>query len=347
MSNEATTTPTAAELAAAAAPDLTRAVMADTSASTIDLDGDGRNAEPAVVDEARAAIYAKHSERRQEELSSQAETPDDEITVKVNGKERKVTREKIDAAGGVDAYQKNAAASEILNQASAEARRVKEESEALERRRQELDAREQRLSQATPQPATTPTPRLPTEEPAGANKTLARQYHDALLDGDIDKADELLLKINAAPGATAINPEEIATRAVRQAKAELTAEDRKKQAARFEAERQEAAAEFPIKHKDLASNPDAHNMVDDKTLEVYREHPDWGPKAIVDEAADRVRKMIKAVAAPTTTSEKLDLKRRSANLRTGSARSVNRPAPKPQTNSEYVANLRAARGLPT
>lgn len=333
-----------------AAPEATEtntAEMIDPNAGMVDLDREGRNgelpAEDGAIDEARAAIYAKHSEQRREELAIQAETPDDEVTVKVNGKERKVARAKIDAAGGVDAYQKNAAASEILNQATAQARQVKEQAEANERRRQELDAREQQLLRAPPQAE--PTTRLPAD--AGALKTLARKYHDAMLDGDIDQADELLLQINAAQTATAVNSDEIANRAVRRAREELTAEERHKQAQKFEAERLEAVAEFPKKHKDLASNPDAHGLVDAKTNEIHREHPDWGPKAIIEEAANRVRAMIRSVATPTSTADKLDAKRNSTQLRAGSARSVNRPAPRPQTNSEYVANIRAARGLPT
>lgn len=324
----------------------------DKDRGLVDLDKnntgtEGDDAQPnddaPAINDARAAIYAKHQERRKEELGAQQESPDDEITVKVNGKERQVSRSKIDAAGGIEAYQKNAAASEILNQASAEARRVKEEAEQLERRRRELDEREQRLSQAAAvkQPA-------PTELPAAnadAQKSLVRQYHDAMLDGDIDKADELLIQINAASATTAVNPDDIANRAVQRAKEELTAEQRRKKAEEFEANRLAAVDEFKTKHKDLASNPDAFGLVDSKTLEVHREHPDWDAKAIIDEAANRVRKLIQSVATPSTTDEKLEAKRNRTQVNGGSARVVNRPTPKPQSNSDYVAALRKQRGL--
>ena len=303
------------------------------------------NDDAPVIDDARAAIYAKHQERRKEELGAQQESPDDEITVKVNGKERQVPRSKIEAAGGIEAYQKNAAASELLNQASAEARRVKEEAEQLERRRRELDEREQRLSQAAAAKPTAPT-ELPAAN-ADAQKSLVRQYHDAMLDGDIDKAGELLIQINAASATTAVNPDDIANRAVQRAKEELTAEQRRKKAEEFEANRLAAVDEFKTKHKDLASNPDAFGLVDSKTLEVHREHPDWDAKAIIDEAANRVRKLIQSVATPSTTDEKLEAKRNRTQVNGGSARVVNRPAPKPQTNSDYVADLRRQRGLDT
>ena len=339
---------------AAAQDDLTGTgvEILDKDRGLVDLDKnktgtEGDDALPSddapVVDDPRAAIYAKHQEKRKEELGAQQASPDDEITVKVNGKERQVPRSKIDAAGGIEAYQKNAAASELLNQASAEARRVKEEAEQLKRRRLELDEREQRLSQAAAakQPA-------PTELPAAnadAQKSLVRQYHDAMLDGDIDKADELLIQINAASATTAVNPDDIANRAVQRAKEELTADQRRKKAEEFEANRLAAVDEFKTKHKDLASNPDAFGLVDSKTLEVYREHPDWDAKAIIDEAANSVRKLIQSVATPSTTDEKLEAKRNRTQVNGGSARVVNRPTPKPQSNSDYVAALRKQRGL--
>ena len=326
--------------------------MADPNAGLVDLDretiDDGNGAgegEGGAVDDVRASIYAKHAEQRKAEIGEQKpieEDPDEEITVKVNGRERQVARSKVDAAGGIEAYQKNAAASEMLNQASAEARRVREQAEALAIRERDIAEREQRLQQAAAsKPAQT------TEPPANADalKTMARQYHDAMLDGDIDKADELLLRINAAQSATAVNPEEIANRAVQRAREELTAEQRREQAKRFEADRQDAVAKFQTKYKDLASNPDAFGMVDAKTVEVHREHPDWSAAAIIDEAALRVRNLIKSVATPTTTSTKLDAKRNRTQINGGSARSAPLPGPVPQTKSSYVADLRKARGL--
>lgn len=328
-------------------------VMADPNASLVDLDQIKAETTPetaadeeGVVDDARAKIYERHAEKRKEELgqaSAEEINQDEEITVKVNGRERQVPRSKVDAAGGIEAYQKNAAASEMLNQASAEARRVREQADALAIRERDIAGREQRLQHAAAaKPAQ--TTELPAD--AGALKTMARQYHEAMLDGDMDKAGELLLGINAAQSnATAINPEEIAARAVQQARAELTADDRRKAAEKFEADRQAAVAAFPTKHKDLASNPDAYELVDAKTNEIYREHPDWSAAAIINESAERVRAMIKSVATPSATNVKLEAKRGMTQIRGGSARTVPQPAPAPQTKSSYVADLRKQRGL--
>jgi len=308
------------------------------------------NDEPieAPVDDDRAAIYARHDSRRREQLGvaepAPTETPpaDEEIVVKVNGKERSVPKSKIDAAGGIEAFQKNAAASELLNQASAERRRVQEEAAQLEARRRDLEEREQRIKQSQATPGTA-EPGLPAQP--GDQKALARAYHEAMLDGDLDRADELLLQINAAQKATAVNAEEIANRAVQRAREELTAEDRRKKAEEFEADRAAAVDQFETKHKDLTS-PVARDLVDATTLDVYREHPDWTATAIIDEAANRVRELIKSAApTPTPADPRLDAKRKATLIRGGSARNTTPPAPRPESRSEYVQKVREQRGL--
>jgi len=335
----------AADSAVADEQDGNRSQIVDPAATQVSDQITGTDVEQP-VDDVRAGIYAKHAEQRKAELGAATPPeldPEEQITVKVNGRERQVARSKIDAAGGIEAYQKNAAASEMLNQASAEARRVREQADALAIRERDIAEREQRLQQAA---AEKPTPSTELPADAGALKSMARQYHDAMLDGDIDKADELLLQINAAQKtATAINPDEIAQRAVQRAREELTADQRREAAQRFEADRQAAVSEFSVKHKDLASNPDAFGMVDAKTLEVHREHPDWPAAAIIDEAATRVRNLIKSVSTPTTTSAKLDAKRSRTQINGGSARAAPLPGPVPQTRASYVSDLRKQRGL--
>lgn len=337
MTTENNTGPTASEL-----PTTTQAEVADPAMVT-----EPTPPEAPQIDEARAAIYAKHDAKRRAESGGGEPDPappdpeaDEEITVKVNGRERQVPKSKVDAAGGIDAYQKNAAASELLNQASAERRRVQEEADRLAARERDLVAREQRMQEGQ---ANQPDRNAGLPEKSGDKKALARQYHDAMLDGDIDKADELLLQLNATPQATAINPEEVADRAVQRARAEIENDQRQKRIADLEADRLKAVSEYDTKHKDLTA-PEARTMVDDMTLTVMRDHPDWTPTQIIDEAAGRVRKAIQAVAG-TGRDPRIEAKRRATLTRGGSARSTVPPAPRPQTKSEYVQDLRKSRGL--
>ena len=92
----------------------TKVEMADKSASMVDVvNDDGEQKAALQEDSARDAIYKKHSEKRQDALGIEpegqdtkpesnpdAKPEDEEITVKVNGKERQVSRAKIEAAGG-------------------------------------------------------------------------------------------------------------------------------------------------------------------------------------------------------------------------------------------------------
>lgn len=337
--------------------DGTKVDMVDPNVGLVDLDADKGDEEGqqgvSAEDEGRAAIYAKHAEKRLTEVAgiapdgagvtdSAVDAPDDDVTVKVNGKERKVARAKVEAAGGVDAYQKNAAASELLNQASAEMRRLRDIDAEQRRRDQELLFREHELEAARAAAEKKPPADLPDE---GDRKALAREYHEAMVDGDMDKADDLLIKMQAAPKATAVNPDEVAQRAVKLAKEELAAEERKKAAAKAEKERLEAVTEFEEKHSDLAEDEELRTLVDVKTVEIYREHPDWGPKAIVTEAIKSVRTLVSRIKGGTTADDKLAAKRSLSVVRGGSARAVSRPAPAPQTKSQYVEQLRKQRGL--
>jgi hypothetical protein len=305
----------------------------------------------------RAAIYARHAELRRQEIDGSAhadeeevkppeeERPqDEEITVKVNGKERRVPRAKVEAAGGVDAYQKNAAASELLNQASAKMRQANELEAQINARAQQLHQQEEEIQRqrAQQRPAASPP------EDAGAMKDLARRYHEALADGDMDAADDLLVKMQAARNSSATpDADEIASKAAEKARQEIERNEHQKRFQVFERERLEKRDSFASDYPDIAEDPELLVMTDRKTKEVQREHPDWSPAKIIDEAATRVRNWIGGrTAAPTSsTTEKLDAKRSQTTIRGGSARAANRPAPPPQSRSQYVSDLRKQRGL--
>jgi len=300
-------------------------------------------------DDPRAAIYKKHAEQRKSDgegviigteseagpEAKPAEIVDEEISVKVNGKERKVHKSKVEAAGGIDAYQKNAAASELLNQASAKARQLAEYEANLAAREQRIQQAEQQTQQRA-SPAT-----LPDE---GAMKQLAGKYHEAMLDGDIDTANTLLIQLQAARGATP-DAEAIARRAVADVRAEFQREQQAAQQERFNRGLVEAKAKFEDEYSDIASDPELFNMTDAKTLEIYQQHPDWEPQAIIDTAAKQVREWFSGKVGTSAPSDKLAAKRAQTTVRGGSAKAIPRQAPPPQTKSQYVDSLRKARGL--
>jgi hypothetical protein len=302
---------------------------------------------PMDEDDPRAAIYKKHDQRRAEELGVEppaaeekviAATPEkeEEITVKVNGKEQKVPKSKIEEAGGVKAYQKAKAADEMLRQASEELRKAREVEAQAQSKLEAIRQQEKNLQDRV---------KSPTVLPDGALKDMARKYHEAILDGDMDAADELLVGLQRAQTAT-LNEDAIAKRAAQAARAEMVREQMEEKQRAFEKERIEASNSFADDYPDIAEDQDLFKITNAKTLEIYQENPNLGPKAIFKKAVDDVRElMARQSGKQSTTSDKLDAKRSQTTIRSGSVRSATKPAEKPISNSQYVEMLRQRRGL--
>ena len=289
-------------------------------------------------DDPLAAIYAKRDEQLRAQAGESTAPPeeakatiepqvDTDVVVVVNGKEKLVAQSRIDAAGGVAAYQKSAAASEMLNQASAETRRLREQESQLQERERALSLREQQMNQ--PERAAEPSSQ-------DALRQAAKEYHEAILDGNMDKAGDLLIQLQATPRAMANSNEEVAATAVRAAKAELERERRDADSRVFEESRHDAVLEFQERFPDVADDPKLRAMADSETIAIQQAHPTWSPKEIITEAAQSVRKWITERTAIPSAERKLEAKRGSANIRGGSAVSVARQVPPPQTKSNYV-----------
>ena len=296
----------------------------------------------------RAAIYAKRDEqlRQQageeekletEEKPETKEKPvDEEITVVVNGREKLVAKSRIDAAGGVAAYQQRAAASEMLNQASADTRRLREHELHIQEREKQVSLRENAIIQ------TRNAEELSTPD---ALKEMVSEYHNAILNGEVEQAGSMLIKIQTTQSAMVVNKDEIASNAVRQARAEMDRDRDKSVQRRFEAERQEANLDFEERFPDVADDAKLRSMANHETIVIQAAHPDWSPKAIITEAAQSVRKWITERTAISSSEAKLNLKRATSNIRGGSAVAATRSIPPPQTKSNYVEQLRKQRGL--
>lgn len=308
-----------------------------------------------VPEDPREAIAKRFSEQRNAELGVPTEdVPQPEaladglgdgngdvdtewVTVKVNGREKQVEKSRVDAAGGIDAYQKNAAASELLNQAAAERRAIQVRADELARREREIAEREARATQqvATP-PATT---KQPTDL-----KATAQRYHDALLDGRLDEASEIFLELQSGT-QNAIPADEVARRAAEQAEQRIVERQQRERAVEAEKDRLKAVEQFSERFPKIASDPMLVTLTDRTTLQVRQEHPEWSPSKIIDEAASRVLKWAGERNGAPSAGNAAGKRGMSPPVRGGSARVANRPAPPPQTGSQYVANLRKARGL--
>ena len=295
----------------------------------------------------RAAIYAKRDAQLKAQAGGDAvdavptpavvvETKSDEVTVVINGKEKLISQARIDAAGGVVAYQKQAAASEMLNQASAEVRRVREQEAQIIERERQLSLREQEIQNQS----------FRTPAPSNMDAlSVAKEYHEAILDGDLDKASRLLLQIQTAQQVATVDKNEVANEAVRRARQELEQERRQQEQRQFETERQEANFDFEARFPDVADDPKLRALANQETIALQQAHPTWTPKEIIIAAAQSVQKWATERTAISSTDQKLAAKRGTSNIRGGSVVAAQRQAPAPQTKSNYVEQLRKARGL--
>lgn len=287
------------------------------------------------------AVESEESEAIIEpEPESQSATPpdvDEMVTVKILGDPRQVPKSKIDAAGGIENYQIRIAAQEQME-------RNAHERAALEARQAALDERERRLSEAQAeipamdsQEGQTPDRSTPTD---GQNlEEMARRYQEAVYD-DADEAPSILARMIATAAKTGQTFDATALR--KQVKEDVIAEQR--QARIVKAGRALIEAHPELQAGSSQFDPRMYNAIDDETVVVEREHGDWDPEQVVQEAYERIQKW-KGTPQPETMSEKQAAKRAMTRPRVGTQRYVPPPPPPRQTNSDYVAQERKRRGL--
>ena len=322
-------------------------------------------------DDPRGEIYARFSKKRDSEIDEQRgddETPveneasgdiiesdedqsatppdaDETVEVKILGDIRTVPKAKVDALGGVENYQIRIAAQEQMERNAHERR-------ALEEREQALAAREQAIAKqeaGIPAMDSQPSQPAPSDLPASDGQTLeemARQYQEAVYD-DKEDAPQLLAAIvqkAAQTGQAMPEIEKIDKKALREEVAqEVILQQR-------QAKIVKAGNALISAHPELnARNPEfderMFNAIDNETAVVEREHPEWEPEEVVQEAYDRIQKWKGIPKQPETMSDKQAAKKAMTRPKAGNQRFQQPPPPPRKTNSDYVAEQRKARGL--
>lgn len=318
--------------------------------------GENKAADAEKTDDTRAAIYSKYSKSRDSDPSDGDPGDDDApemVTVKINGEERQAEKAKVDNAGGVVAYQKMVAADERLRAASENQRILEQEAEKLREREAALEQREAALSEKDAQ---NNTPNDPPEKLDGdQKKALAdkvRQHREALMEGEDEQADQIMLEIfdmARDSGATTQKfLDEIGDKAAQRALQSL--EERS-----FEEDRASGVEKFNTDYEDIASDSRLRAMADERSAEIYEEHPDWSPSKIILEAARETREWMQSLASgsrgDSTSTQGDSMQQRRNDKRSisipssGSARKAGSPGHKVESNSEYIARLRKERGL--
>jgi len=324
---------------------------------------------------ARDEIARKYDERKREELDS-AKNPQKQVDkdnqtdtelnpsadqaprqgeeaapemveIKVHGRSIMVEKDKIEKAGGVVAYQKEVAVQQGFQD-------LAQQRKNLEAREQMIAQREQQLQkqaalptldkqQAKPQTTQNDPPAPTGDQPNMA--ALIKQHREALLDGDDETADNLLAELLSIPHKAqkeqGFDPDQLIQQATQQAVQNIEQRERNKSLVK-------ARDKLYQDHPELNQDTRLFQAVDEETVKVEREHPDWEPAQILVESWNRVDQW-RSGGRPerqqsASSEQKQQEKRAMSHPKAANGRAQAPPQPKVQTRSDIVNQLRAARG---
>ena len=279
-----------------------------------------------------------------EEDEPPAPSEPEKVEVKVNGRVLLVDKAKVDAMGGVELYQKQVALSEGFKDLAAQKKQFEQQQAALKETRQPQP--QTKPSLPTKDDSKEPSHDLPVSDDQRQQKRaeLVRKHREALLDGDDATADKLMLELlgTAQPTMAStppINPAELEEHVVQRTVALMTEGERKRELTK-------AGNDFFSDNPELLTDQRLFVAVDAETNLVAKEHPTWSPREVMNEAYNRVQQW-RGTSKPTssTPASKIAEKRALNSPRAGTGRAEPPPAPRQQTDSEYVTQLRKQRGL--
>lgn len=279
--------------------------------------------------EAEREYNGDHDDDEEEVLDGDDDAEDEGVTdkapktvkLKVNGQEREMTMEQVIAIA-----QKSEAADLRLQEAS--------------RRMQEAELREAQLREFEAKAAKGQPSAQDVGKKMGSDelKQKAREYHEALLDGNDDRADELLIEIqNQGRQMPTLDESKLADNIYRTIEQRNAAEKR-------QAELRDAQQFFSTEFADIAKDKILYDVADKFTIEIMQENPNLSPKEVVTEAGKRTRDWYGMKSNDTRVQRK---QKASGGMSGNSARRAGNPAPKPKSRSDVLNDIRAARGAAT
>jgi len=252
------------------------------------------------------------------------------VLVKVNGVEKRVPKADVDAEGGVVAYQKSRSADEKMRQAA----EIRKQNELKER---ELAQRELAISQqseASLNKDKNPSAKPSTDAPGISAE--AKALKDKMYSGDEDQAAEAIdtiLKRTESSSTPKIDTNAVVSQATAQVQLEI--------------ERKQAVADFKSEYSEIDSNPEYRKYADQATLLIRAENPNWTPRQIIMEAGEQARlkfaDQIREKSAAAEDEQRLNNKRTTDNVKGADAKVQPKPAEKPLTQSQIIAQMQSGR----
>ena len=219
-------------------------------------------------------------EESEEGVQRQKPGPKAQVEVTVNGNTRKVDKAKVDAAGGVEAYQMMVAGQEKLRLISAREKAVRDQEAAFQKRQEEFEKR---------------TLAAPAEEPERPRTDLATSVEDqqsdlrnqaaeALLDGDVKES----VRLNALADRALLDA--ATNNAVRHIETTQREQEAMRKANERRAGMEQGIKNFAIDFPELMADKNLMNLADNHTESIVKEHPDWSPSEVMHEAGRTVVK---------------------------------------------------------
>jgi len=235
---------------------------------------------------------------------------------------------------------KRRAAEDGLKALSTERKQLQTDKDDLVRQQQQFHQwQQEQHEKLTAAPPSNDGREVKSDPPAGdQNEDLAKQYREAMYDGEEAKADKIMAQMMAGRAQTA-TPQEIDLDKIRNDAANIATQRLEQK--QLNNSIADAQTFFGKEYKDIKDDPELFAMADNKTGQVSQENPTWTPKEVAAEVGDQVRAWRDKLTGATSqsTEQKLAAKRSMASPRAGTGRVQAKPEPKRQTNSEYVQGL--------
>ena len=276
------------------------------------------------------------------------------VTVKINGREREVDKDKVDEVGGVKNYQKIIAADETFREVAENRKILDEQVESLRQREQNLIDREQALSDTSRRAAVDVQDNDPplTGDQAKELREQAKKYREALFEGDEEAADEALANMMTTKQSASIEVQDNSALIESASEKAIQAIEQK----RFKQELTEAVGVFNTDYEDIVTDPHLWQLADTESSVVKKEHPTWSPSQILTEAGNRIRDWRDENSKADTVSDddeadeavtrKQTEKQKLSNVKTtGVRKPAQSKGNKVISNADYIKQLKKSRGM--
>jgi hypothetical protein len=275
---------------------------------------------------------------------------DEFIEVKIYDEVRRVSKSKVDKAGGVQAYQKQVAVAEGFQRNATRTQELDERENRIKKRELDTAAQPDELPTLDAQQVQTTNPDDPPAKGDQSLEKLLTDYHEALLEGDDDLRDQLALKLHKrnSESSQPLNMDTMIDRVADKAADKLATREADERTRQRLIDTTEAAdaliAKVPkLQHRHKDFDRLLYNAINDETDIIEREHPDWEPAKVIAESWNKVKSW-KGGTNVSTMSKKQEQKRGMNRPLANSGRNTPAPADPVRTDSDYVTDLKKSRG---